>query len=249
VLAEDFAPPELGGLVDGAEGDVVYGSGAGAAMPGSGIDEQIDVVAERCSFGCKAQAWTCFSDLVKAHDVKDAGGRFCLVFEEGDAEEASDGVLGCDGGETRGFCGTGVGVAYEFKLHPVGIGEDQDLFFEALFASFDGDPEGEQAFFPVGHRGERNAEGGACYFANASGTAGGMGPWEEGEDGSGGACVVAKVEVIGAGIVEVDGALDESQAENLGVEVEIALCVGGDGGDVMEANDGCGHGVSSLLLL
>ena len=36
------------------------------------------------------------------------------------------------------------------------------------------------------------------------------------------ALLVAVIEVIGAGIVEIDGLLDEAQAERAGVEVEIA---------------------------
>ena len=55
--------------------------------------------------------------------------------------------------------------------------------------------------------------------------------------------VVAEVEVVGAGVVEVDGALDEAEAEDLGVEVEVGLGVGGDGGDVVKTDDGVGgHG-------
>ena len=74
-----------------------------------------------------------------------------------------------------------------------------------------------------------------------------MGPGEEGEDGAGGAEVVAEVEVVGAGVVEVDGALDEAEAEDLGVEVEVGLGVGGDGGDVVKTDDGLsGHGVTSM---
>ena len=58
--------------------------------------------------------------------------------------------------------------------------------------------------------------------------------------------VVAEVEVVGAGVVEVDGALDEAEAEDLGVEVEVGLGVGGDGGDVVETDDGlCRHGRTS----
>ena len=54
--------------------------------------------------------------------------------------------------------------------------------------------------------------------------------------------VIAEVEVVGAGVVEVDGALDEAEAEAFGVEVEVGLRVGGDGGDVVETDDGlCRH--------
>jgi len=71
-------------------------------------------------------------------------------------------------------------------------------------------------------------------------------PGEEGHDGAGGAGVVAEVEVVGAGVVEVDGALDQAETEDLGVEVQVALWVGGDGGDVVEAEDGFWHGIALL---
>jgi hypothetical protein len=83
-------------------------------------------------------------------------------------------------------------------------------------------------------------------LAGAGDAANGVGPWEEGHDGAGGAGVVAEVEVVGAGIVEVDGALDQAEAEDLGVEVEVALRVRRDGGDMVEAEDGLWHGISFL---
>jgi hypothetical protein len=52
-----------------------------------------------------------------------------------------------------------------------------------------------------------------------------MRPGKEGEDGAGSACVVAEIEVVATGIVEVDCALDETEAQHLGVEVEIRLRV------------------------
>jgi flavin-binding protein dodecin len=62
-------------------------------------------------------------------------------------------------------------------------------------------------------------------------------PGEEGEDAAWAAGLVAVVEVIGARIVEVDGALDEAQAEHTRVEVEVALRLAGDGGDAMQPVD------------
>jgi hypothetical protein len=66
-------------------------------------------------------------------------------------------------------------------------------------------------------------------------------PGEEGQDRTGLAGLVAVVEVIGAGVVEVDGLLDQAQPENAGVKVEVALGRAGDGGHVMDAVlDHCG---------
>src|SRR5687767_10921459 len=62
-------------------------------------------------------------------------------------------------------------------------------------------------------------------------------PGEECHDAARRPLGVAKVEVIGAGIVEVDGQLHEPKAEDLRVEVEIALRVAGDRRDVMKTED------------
>src|SRR5688572_23644020 len=71
-------------------------------------------------------------------------------------------------------------------------------------------------------------------------------PGEERQDAARRPLGVAKIEVIGAGIVEVDGQLHESEAEDLRVEVEIALRVAGDRRDVMKTED-LAHNESSRL--
>jgi hypothetical protein len=49
--------------------------------------------------------------------------------------------------------------------------------------------------------------------------------------------------MIGLGVVEIDHALDEPQAEGAGVEIEVARRLAGDGRDMVQA----GHG--GLLFL
>jgi hypothetical protein len=44
-------------------------------------------------------------------------------------------------------------------------------------------------------------------------------------------------EVVRVGRVLVDGALDQAQAENSGVEIKVFLGLAGDGRDVMDAVD------------
>jgi hypothetical protein len=46
---------------------------------------------------------------------------------------------------------------------------------------------------------------------------------------------VAIIEMIGAGIVEIDRLLDETQSQRTGIKVVISQGVAGDGGDVMDA--------------
>src|SRR5213078_4658452 len=64
---------------------------------------------------------------------------------------------------------------------------------------------------------------------------GGVLPGEEGEDRAGMAGLVAIIEVVGAGIVEIDRLLDEPQAQRAGVKIEISQSVTGNGGNVVDA--------------
>ena len=61
------------------------------------------------------------------------------------------------------------------------------------------------------------------------------GELEPGEDRARGALLVPEVQVVGLGRVEVDGLLDEPQAEDVGVEVDVPLRVAGDHRDVVHA--------------
>ena len=87
----------------------------------------------------------------------------------------------------------------------------------------------------------RNTEGGSRCFSHAQAAAGGMGPGKEREDSSGRAGIVTKVEVVGSGIIKIDGAFDETKSHHFRVEVKIALRVGSNGCYVMQANDGFWH--------
>src|SRR6267143_694890 len=69
----------------------------------------------------------------------------------------------------------------------------------------------------------------------------GAGPGEEGHDASRSAHLIAVVEMVCLRIVEIHGALDEPEAEQPHVEVEVALGVARDRGDVMDAEH-AGHG-------
>ena len=68
------------------------------------------------------------------------------------------------------------------------------------------------------------------------------GPRKESQNASGRAFRVAEIEVVSGGVVEVYGALDEPQAENAGVEIEIPLGVARDTGNVMNAGGCKSHG-------
>lgn len=86
---------------------------------------------------------------------------------------------------------------------------------------------------PIVDGGGGDGVGHGAGFAVADGAAAGVGPGEEGHDGARGADFIAVVEVVGAGVVEIDGCFYEALAEDLLVEVEVALGVAGHGGDMV----------------
>jgi hypothetical protein len=73
-------------------------------------------------------------------------------------------------------------------------------------------------------------------------------PRKEGHDTSGGALRIAEIEVVRRGIVEIDRSLDEPQAEDAGIEVEIALGVARDSRDMMDAGSCKSHGKEDIRV-
>ena len=73
-----------------------------------------------------------------------------------------------------------------------------------------------------------------------------MAPREKGENRAGITLAVAEVEVISAGVVEVDGLLHQPQPKNAGVEIDVLLRIGGDGGNVVYSRNWIGHGSPPL---
>jgi hypothetical protein len=59
--------------------------------------------------------------------------------------------------------------------------------------------------------------------------------FEERDVAAGAAALVRVEEVVDRRVVLVDGLLDEPQPERPGVELDVARCVAGDGGDVMDS--------------
>ena len=71
--------------------------------------------------------------------------------------------------------------------------------------------------------------------ARAGPTRPGAGELEPGQDGSRRALLVAEVEVVRLGRVEVDRLLHQPQPEDVRVELDVPLRVAGDHGDVVHA--------------
>ena len=61
-------------------------------------------------------------------------------------------------------------------------------------------------------------------------------PRKESQDRSGCSDGVAKIEMVGRGIIEIDGTLNEPQPEQADIEIKRPLRIAGDGRDVMKAH-------------
>src|SRR5438132_13852854 len=67
------------------------------------------------------------------------------------------------------------------------------------------------------------------------------GPGKECQDRSRRPSCIAKVEMISARVIEIDRALDQTQPKQSDVQIQVALRVAGDGGDVMKSGDSLLH--------
>src|SRR5260370_22245768 len=109
----------------------------------------------------------------------------------------------------------------------------------------------EEAMCPKADGAHRYSERGLPRETETGATRSGILPRKEGQDRAGVADLVAIIEMVGGGIVEVDCLLDEAKPEGAGIEVKVTPGVAGNRGHVMNA----GHdlylvfsGVRSLLI-
>ena len=242
---ELLAPGELLDAIGRAERDVVHRSRAGATRPAAGDLDEIEELAHLAGGG-EAKAVAGFADLAIAEGLgEQARGLGGVVQGRGHAMESAQRLWRRHGAAGPGLDRPGVRDRDQFDCHAVRIQEAQHLFAEARRGAFHAHAVPRQTLEPVVKRFRGDRVGGGRHFSRAPGAAVGVGPREESEDRPGGADRIAEVEVVAAGIVEVDRALHEPQPKHPGVEIEIALRLAGDRGDVMEAGDvhgggGCG---------
>src|SRR5690348_3148010 len=90
----------------------------------------------------------------------------------------------------------------------------------ALARSLIVDAVSRQALDPEADGARQNRKGGDGHLPRADAPAPRAGPGEERDDASRSADLVAVIEVVGLGIVEIDGPLDEAEAEHPSVEVD-----------------------------
>lgn len=229
---EFFAPSGVVGIVLGAEGNVVDDSGAHPTDLDLGLGE-FDSVGD---LGRAAEEFDLvffgFEDI--AHRLGEeflgaVGADRCEL----NAVEAVDGDFG--GGVVPSDLGIrGLDGFDEFDLEAVVVLKSEKGEIEALFGG-EGDAGFGEASDPVigGVFGDGEGEAGGLAEANCA--LGALRPGEKGDEGAGGTLGVAVVEVIGAGVVVVDGDFDEAKAEDPRVEVDVALGITAHGGDVVDA--------------
>ena len=107
--------------------------------------------------------------------------------------------------------------------HPVRILEGEHRLAEALLERPMRHAFCDEPVCPIADGADRHSERCLLGLADAEPPAGRVLPWEEGQDRAGPALLVAIIEMIGAGIVEIDRLLDEPEPEAAGVEVDVPL--------------------------
>ncbi len=128
-------------------------------------------------------------------------------------------------------------IAYEFYGKAVGIVDGDQLVVESGFRDAAFYCGGAGAFPPSLERILRNGKTYANDLPRSRTPAKGARPDEERQDRAGAAGGVAEIEVVRAGFVEVYGSFDKAESEELSVEVDVALRIGGEGGDVVETQE------------
>src|SRR5690349_8444919 len=139
-----------------------------------------------------------------------------------------DGMLARNAGRVGpGRLCFGSPTADDLEEQSIRISKGDHLFrvraLAAAHGTLVGNPMPNETLDPEADRARQHRERGHRDLSCADTSATRAGPGEERHDAPRGADLVAVVEVIGLRIVEVDRALDESEAKEAGVEVDVAL--------------------------
>src|SRR5687768_3447073 len=86
---------------------------------------------------------------------------------------------------------------------------------------------------PEPDRAGKDGEGSDSNLSGTLPTAPGARPWKECQNRARRSLLVSEIEMVGGGIVEVDGPLDQTHAEHAGVKVQILLRIARDRRDVV----------------
>ena len=110
------------------------------------------------------------------------------------------------------------------------------LLVESPGGPFMLDTVGNQTLDPEPQGSRRNREPHRGDLPRALTSPGATRPGEKRDEGPGAPGLIAVVEMITAGIIEIDRELHQPQPEHAGVKIEIALWIARNGGDVMDSH-------------
>lgn len=135
-----------------------------------------------------------------------------------------------------------VGALDQLESHAVWIAKREHPIAESfahvavsVVLGVDGHIGGSESTLPPAERAAWHRERGGGGLTAAALAGCGVRPREERQQRAGAPRRVAEVEVVGAGVVEVDRELHQALTKNLLIEPQVPLRVCGNGGDVMKA--------------
>lgn len=112
--------------------------------------------------------------------------------------------------------------------------ETNEGLTKTLSGCFNGDATLPESLSPIFGRSWRHRVTGSDHLSGADASAANIGPRKKREDRSRVPNPVAKVKMIRARIVEVNGPLHQAKAQDARVKVEVSLRVARDSGDMMD---------------
>src|ERR1051325_5253068 len=121
----------------------------------------------------------------------------------------------------------------QFQHQPIWIGQSNHVFTKSR-KFFGGDMLLLETFQPITSRVRRNHKRRRFNLAGAATPATRPWPWKKRHDRSRRPPVVAEIEMIRSGIVEVDCAFDETQSKESDVEIKVSLRIARNRGDMVK---------------
>src|SRR5438128_2886937 len=245
-LDQHLAPVQLVGVVGRAPRDVV--DGADRLLPHRRLRrvEHIEDRGRATRAGFEARAVALRRDLAKTHRVgQEVDGGLVRFLGQRDGVEAADLVMRIDRA-VRPWLPALVGrFPGQLDLDAVEVLEHQSVGAEAGWACAS-DAELAQAPGPELQRPARDGERDHGHLPTPRRPPRQVGPAEEGHGAARRTEVVAEIDVVGVGDVEVDGLLDEAKSEDADIEIDVLLNVARDARHVV--NSGNVGGQSHRLL-
>ena len=178
------------------------------------------------------------ADVPPAHDLLQQGrGLFVPFLRQGGAMEAADRMCRRDGAAGPRLGRLRVNRAHEFEGQAVRIGKPENGIAESRVRILHGNSIVGQSTPPIVQRRVSHGEAGGRHLAVPDGPSSGARPRKERENRSRRAGGVPEIEMIRTWIVEIYRELDQTEAEELCVEVHVGLRIARDGGDVVNAGD------------